>query len=86
MKCAACGYEYRKDGRWIEEVTRYKSGKNKGEIKSVADKWLDTSTGHTEFMELKFGKGVEWLEKDEEYSTSSVYLYACPECSAVRIN
>lgn len=86
MKCAACGYEYREGGRWIDRVVRYKTGKHKGEIKSVDKEWLQLNVGHEPFRELTFGKGVEWLEYKEDYDTQRAYLYACPECNTVRID
>lgn len=87
MKCAACGYEHREESQWVDKVLRYKSGKRKGEVKSIEKEKVTFTVGYAPFINLSF-KGVEKLQKplDQHWlGYDDVDLYACPECGTIKI-
>lgn len=88
MKCAACGYEYIRQTQTVDDVIRYKSGKRKGDIKTIDTKEIEFKVGHSQFIRLFFKKDVDELGFDDgEYwdNFRQRDLYACPECGTVRI-
>lgn len=86
--CAACGYNYRKETVFTDEVIRYQSGKRKGEIRHVQQKEIVFEIGGKPFIKLHFEKDVDKLvAKHPSYANwddRPVDLLACPKCSTVK--
>jgi len=83
MKCAACGYEYRTVDRLVDKVDRFKSGKNKGEIKNIGSEWIELKIGDGPFIQLYSKLPDLYCNRHgyEEY----VVMYACPKCHTIRM-
>ena len=90
MKCPACGYEVDETKTVKTSVTtRYKSGKRKGEIKSIEDKEIYLDKGKPLFREIKvvhekikdFELEVEECNYVEEYVGEQGYRWSYKEKS-----
>jgi len=88
VKCAACGYEHRLgESIRYEKVTRYQSGKRKGEVKSIDWDVLEIP-GNEPFREIRIPDPGFLIESNDAYNfskTRQCCLYACPECLTVRV-
>ena len=88
MKCTACGYEKR--SMWIDDnkISRYKSGKKKGQIKSTDGTRRDIFADDPEFKEVQIGNGsvLDFTTKGGYMSEQYVTVYACPNCGTLKID
>mgnify|MGYP000377173326 CR=1 FL=1 len=88
MKCHACGYEKRV--MWITDnkFTRYKSGKNKGDVKDISEGRRDIFEDDPEFKEITIGEGaMDFKEKKDGFMKYEyVTVYACPNCGTLKID
>ena len=87
MKCAACGYIYHKEVRYVPDVTYYKSGKRKGEIKKVGEKEIIFEMGYAPFKELAIaGLSAFSTEVDDcPHGYEVSYVYICPKCKTLKV-
>lgn len=87
MKCFACGYEKKHNGKWYKEAILYKSGKNKGKVKEIRETFFDPDEYSPEFIKLRIQVELEtFVDSQDRYGTTrNVDLYVCPECGTVRI-
>jgi len=89
MKCAACGYEKRSKTYEIEKVTRFKSGKRKGEVKSVESDMIEPDGHKDNFIEvLPLGTDQNFIRMDRNiygYEGKIAHIYACPSCGTLKI-
>ncbi len=84
MKCPSCKYENRYRSKVVDDVVRYKSGKNKGEIKEVNKKTIEFYKDDPEFIEISTDQKDEFkADLDNYFSGVCVSLYACPMCGTV---
>lgn len=82
MKCAACGYEHRKSYHVpYKEAVLYKAGKKKGQLKEIKDSQIRIE-GNEPFIKIEFPVS---FDTGAYWDISKVSLYACPECSTVRM-
>jgi len=85
MKCAACGYEKRDTQYHTYQVIRYKSGKNKGEIKEFKPITIEPDKNKEEFEEIEVIKSL-CFNAQQGFHNSVATLYVCPECGTVKMN
>lgn len=83
MKCPSCKYENRYHLIYVDDVIRYKSGKNKGEIKEVKKKYIEFNKDDPEFVQLNTDQGDCFFFHSSSFSKENASLYACPMCGTV---
>ena len=87
MRCAACGYQKRTQEIPVEKLIRYKSGKNKGQIKEIKKDIETIYPNDPDWIELEFKKDVDQIGyKGRVWDFEEADLYACPKCGTVRIS
>lgn len=84
MKCTACGYEKRTSTHLTADVVRYKSGKKKGEIKNITERFTEPDKDKPAFKQITSEHGG-YFELQDGYNTFYVRIYMCPECQTLRV-
>jgi len=86
---SACGYLYKREEKHVDEVIRYKSGKHKGEVKSIGEKIIEFEVGDEPFIRLKpkyEHSGYVYYDKYiYQREQIEVDLVACPKCGTVKM-
>jgi len=90
MKCAACGYLYKREEKHVDEVIRYKSGKHKDEVKSIGEKIIEFKVGDEPFIRLEpkyEHSGYVYYENHTYHKNEKIEvdLVACPKCGTVKM-
>ena len=83
LKCPSCKYECRTFTFDYERVIRYKSGKNKGEVKEVKKETKEFFPEDPEFITLYYYKEVDELMFKDGCMEERATLKACPMCGTV---
>lgn len=91
LKCTACGYEKRTQDLVTDVVERYRSGKRKGEIKSVEKRTVTIYESDPDWIEITLN-GVEQFQRPCDAggyglgTKKDAELYACPCCGTVKLD